>query len=85
MVHVQVELVCDGKQSTNSSRFRHRRVYVIRVKIETFGLAETQDTAAGFEFVDAAIAADFYLEYQFCGNDLSALRNGAHFESVLVN
>ena len=36
-------------------------------------------------FVKSAIAADFYLEHQFGGNDLSAVRNGAHFESVLVN
>ena len=33
VVHVQVELVSDGKESANSGRFRHWGVYIVWVKV----------------------------------------------------
>jgi hypothetical protein len=33
VVHVQVELVSDGKESANSGRFRHWGVYIVGVKV----------------------------------------------------
>ncbi len=64
-----IAFVSDGEQSANSGRIRHWRVHIVRVKVETFGLTETEDAAACLEFVNAAIAADFDLEHQLSWND----------------
>ena len=85
VVHVQVELVSDGKESANSGRFRHWGVYIVGVKVQTFCLTESEDAAAGFEFINAAIAADFYLEHKLSRDDFPAVRRGAHLECLFFN